>query len=313
MKDTFVDWIIDVKDLCKSFANQPAVTNLSLQIGRGEVFGFLGPNGTGKTTTIRMLCGLLTPDSGSGHCMGYDIIKQSTLIKSQVGYMTQVFSLYKELTIYENLEFRAKIHGLKNYELLIENAMQQLGLEQRRNQRAGTLSLGWKQRLSLAAATIHQPLLLLLDEPTAGVDPNARRDFWELIHDLSNKGTTILLSTHNMDEVQKCDRIAYMGKGHIIAHGTPEQIIKKINLMTWSVTGPNLPLLTKQLEQLPGVDLVTTFYGAIHVSGVDHELLKKSISPYLSNANYHWKLDSTSLEEIFIWLTDPSRINSQQQ
>lgn len=302
MTENFIDWVIDVHHLSKSFRNQPAVIDLSLQVSRGEIFGFLGPNGTGKTTTIRMLCGLLTPDSGTGHCMGYDIIKESTIIKSQVGYMTQVFSLYKELTIYENLIFRAKIYGLKNYETLVENAIAQLNLGPRRNQRAGTLSLGWKQRLSLAAATLHQPLLLLLDEPTAGVDPNARRDFWELIHDLSSKGTTVLLSTHNMDEVQKCDRIAYMGRGKIITYGTPSELEKKINLTTWSVEGPNLPLLTKQLEALPGVGLVTTFFHTIRVSGSDKDLLEKSIALYKSKPSYQWTLTYPSLEEIFIWL-----------
>ncbi len=298
-----IDWIIDVKHLSKSFRRQPAVVDLSLQVKRGEIFGFLGPNGTGKTTTIRMLCGLLTPDSGSGQCMGYDILTESAKIKSQVGYMTQSFSLYKELTIYENLVFRANLYGLKNAKALIDKAMDRLSLHERSNQRAQTLSMGWKQRLSLAAATLHQPLLLLLDEPTAGVDPNARRDFWELIHDLANKGTTILLSTHNMDEVLRCDKIAYMNKGRIVMHGTINELISSVNLTTWSVQGANLPLLTKQLEVMPGVGLVTTFFDTIHVSGQDKDALDASIAPFKANPNYRWELTQSSLEEVFIWLT----------
>lgn len=302
-----IDWIIDVKHLSKSFRRQPAVVDLSLQVKRGEIFGFLGPNGTGKTTTIRMLCGLLTPDSGSGQCMGYDILTESAKIKSQVGYMTQSFSLYKELTIYENLVFRANLYGLKNAKNLIDKAMDRLSLHERSNQRAKTLSMGWKQRLSLAAATLHQPLLLLLDEPTAGVDPNARRDFWELIHDLANKGTTILLSTHNMDEVLRCDKIAYMNKGSVVMHGTINELISSVNLTTWSVQGANLPLLTKQLEAMPGVGLVTTFFNTIHVSGQDKDALEANIAPFKANPNYRWELTQSSLEEVFIWLTRKSR------
>src|SRR3990167_867660 len=298
-----IDWIIDVRHLSKSFKNQPAVVDLSLQIRRGEIFGFLGPNGTGKTTTIRMLCGLLTPDSGEGHCMGFDILHETEKIKSQIGYMTQQFSLYKELSIVENLNFRAQLYGLKDRKKLVTNIMEKLGLTQRQHQLARNLSAGWKQRLALASAVLHQPLLLLLDEPTAGVDPNARRDFWELIHTMASEGTSILLSTHNMDEIERCQRIAYMGKGKIITHGTIPELISQVNLITWEVTGPNLPLLTKQLEVLPTVDLVTTFYSTLHVSGSDAEKLENSLKPFMAVASYHWKKTKPSFEDIFIWLT----------
>lgn len=300
---TVIDWIIDVKHLSKNFGKQHAVTNLYLQIRRGEIFGFLGPNGSGKTTTIRMLCGLLTPDSGEGQCMGYDIIKESETIKSQVGYMTQHFTLYKELTIYENLLFRARLYGLKDSKKAIQKVMEQLDLTKRKNQLSRTLSTGWKQRLALAAAVLHQPLLLLLDEPTAGVDPNARRDFWELIHRLALEGTTILLSTHLMDEVERCRRVAYMSKGKMIAHGTISELLNQVNLTTWSVEGNNLPLLTKQLESLEGVDLVTTFYNTIRVTGVNKELMEKNIKPFLNNPNYQWQHTQASLEDVFLWLT----------
>lgn len=297
------DLIIDVKDLSKSFHKKPAVRGLTFQVPRGEVLGFLGPNGTGKTTTIRMLCGLLTPDSGSGHCMGYDIIKETSLIKSQVGYMTQYFSLYKDLTIYENLDFRARLYGLTDQKKQITELMDKLDLARRQNQIARTLSGGWKQRLALAAAVLHQPLLLLLDEPTAGVDPNARRDFWELLHGLASEGTTILLSTHNMDEVERCHRIIYMSQGKVLAQGGLKEILSQVNLTTWEVKGPNLPLLTRQLEALPAVGLVTTFYSTLHVSSDDSVALEQAIAPYVKNPNYQWQLTHSSLDDIFIWLT----------
>lgn len=297
------DLIIDVKDLSKSFREKPAVVGLTFQVKRGEVLGFLGPNGTGKTTTIRMLCGLLKPDSGSGTCMGYDILRESALIKSQVGYMTQYFSLYKELTIFENLDFRARLYGLKNRKKQVARIMEQLDLTPRKNQLAKTLSGGWKQRLALAAAVLHQPLLLLLDEPTAGVDPNARRDFWELLHGLAAEGTTILLSTHNMDEVERCQRIIYMSQGKILAQGNFQDIVTEVDLTTWEVAGPNLPLLTKQLEALSSVGLVTTFYSTLHVSGTDPVALEQAIAPYRKNPSFRWQLTHSSLDDIFIWLT----------
>lgn len=221
---------IDVQHLSKSFKSRTAVNNISLQINRGEIFGFLGPNGSGKTTTIRMLCGLLTPDEGKGHCLGYDIVKQSREIKAEVGYMPQYFSLYEELTVWENLDFTARIYSIDNRRIAINNMIQKMGFSDRKNQLTGSLSGGWKQRLSLAAALLHKPQLLLLDEPTAGVDPEARRVFWDLIHDLSKEGITSLVSTHYMDEAERCHRLAYIAYGNLLIQGNAAEIIIKSGL-----------------------------------------------------------------------------------
>lgn len=221
---------IDVQHLSKSFKSRAAVNNISLQINRGEIFGFLGPNGSGKTTTIRMLCGLLTPDEGKGHCLGYDIVKQSREIKAEVGYMPQHFSLYEELTVWENLDFTARIYSIDNRRIAINNMIQKMGFSDRKNQLTGSLSGGWKQRLSLAAALLHKPQLLLLDEPTAGVDPEARRVFWDLIHDLSKEGITSLVSTHYMDEAERCHRLAYIAYGNLLIQGNAAEIIIKSGL-----------------------------------------------------------------------------------
>ncbi len=299
--------MIDVQNLSKSFHKQPAVLNVSLQVPSGIIYGFLGPNGTGKTTTIRMLCGLLTPDSGTGHCLGYDILKESREIKSHVGYMPQYFSLYKDLTVLENLDLRGKLYGLTRRKKSIEKVMDQLELGPRRNQVSGTLSGGWKQRLSLAAALLHNPLLLLLDEPTAGVDPISRRNFWELINRLSVEGVTALLSSHNMDEVERCHQIAYMAYGKLIMSGTVTEIIQQVDLITYEVTGPNLPLLTRQLEVIPGIDLVSTYYDVLHICGTDVESLEKAIAPFKKHPQYRWDLIDTRLEDVFIWLVSQTK------
>lgn len=301
------EYVIDVKNLNKSFGNKPAVVNLSLQVRRGEVFGFLGPNGSGKTTTIRMLCGLLTPDSGSGHCLGYDIFTQAYEIKRHVGYMTQRFSLYEDLTINENLDFIGRIYQIENRQEEIENVLTELGFNSRRNQLAGTLSGGWKQRLALAAALIHHPQLLLLDEPTAGVDPKARRDFWDQIHYLGTKGITSLVSTHYMDEVERCNRIAYISFGHLLAEGTIDEVIDKAELTTWRVRGPELSVLAQQLEKLPGIEQVSVFGNSLHVCGKDPELLAVSIAPLLEDPNYSWKKIRPGIEDIFINLVAHSK------
>jgi ABC-2 type transport system ATP-binding protein len=226
MDQTFA---IDVSGLYKSFDGKPAVINVALQVKRGEIYGFLGPNGSGKTTTLRMLCGLLTPDQGQGQCLGYNILTQSDAIKKQVGYMTQHFSLYADLTIRENLDFIARIYNMDNRVQRVQQALVDLGLEKRQKQLAGTLSGGWKQRLALAAALLHEPQLLLLDEPTAGVDPKARREFWDRIHRLAEQGITTLVSTHYMDEAERCHRLAYIAYGHMLTYGTAQEIVAQTN------------------------------------------------------------------------------------
>lgn len=292
---------IDVKGLSKSFNGKPAVDHIDLTVKRGEIFGFMGPNGGGKTTTIRMLCGLLTPDSGEGQCVGFDIIKESRKIKNRVGYMTQQFSLYEELTIHENLDFAARLYGVKNYKTVVQNTIVSLGLEARANQLVSTLSGGWKQRLSLSAALLHQPELLLLDEPTAGVDPQARREFWEHIHYLSTAGVTTLVSTHYMDEAERCHRLAYMSLGKIFASGTKDEVIKQSGLTTWQITNSELTDLLPKLKNLPGIEQVTAFGSNVHVSGKNTELLEQSIAPFMHD-HYTWQKISPSLEDVFISL-----------
>jgi ABC-2 type transport system ATP-binding protein len=295
------EFIIDVKGISKRFADLVAVDHLDMQVRRGEIFGFLGPNGSGKTTTIRMLCGLLTPDSGSGHCLGHDIIKETALIREHVGYMTQSFSLYKELTVEENLDFSARVYGVKKRQYQIQKIMQMSGLTERKHQLAGELSGGWRQRLALAAALLHEPELLLLDEPTAGVDPKARREFWDHIHQLSLAGVTTLVSTHYMDEAERCQRIAYIAYGKLLADGTIDDVIQQAGLTTWRVKGPQLGELSNQLRKLPGVTQVVAFGNSLHVSGHDATLLAKSIQPY-QTTTHHWELAQSTLEDVFISL-----------
>ncbi|ACJ21097.1 export ABC transporter ATP-binding protein [Coxiella burnetii CbuK_Q154] len=294
-------YVIDVKNLNKSFNGIQAVVNASLQVKKGEIYGFLGPNGSGKTTTIRMLCGLLVPDSGSGQCLGYDVITQSLEIKRQSGYMTQRFSLYEDLSVAENLDFIARLYGMKNRKALVQQSIEELGLTERSQQLAGTLSGGWKQRLALSAALIHRPKLLLLDEPTAGVDPKARREFWDQIHLLAKKGITTLVSTHYMDEAERCTHLAYIAYGHILAQGTEQSIIEDSRLTTWKVSGSHLIELTEKLKQLPGVELVAAFGNAVHVSGREAQRLEKSIAPFQTPA-YRWEKIPPTLEDVFIAL-----------
>jgi ABC-2 type transport system ATP-binding protein len=297
--------VIDVHHLSKSFADTVAVRDLSLQVKRGEIFGFLGPNGSGKTTTIRMLCGLLTPDSGTGTCLGYDILTQSYQIKSHVGYMTQRFSLYEDLTVYENLDFIARLYQLNDRKFRIEKSLENSGLVDKKNQLAGSLSGGWKQRLALTAALIHDPDLLLLDEPTAGVDPKARRDFWDHIHRLAEQGITTLVSTHYMDEAERCNRLAYIAFGDLLAEGTAGDIIAHTRLITWIVTGPRLFSLAEALKTLPGINQAAVFGNTLHVSGKDAALLAQTIAPFQSDSRYQWKLGHANLEDVFISLVAP--------
>ncbi len=294
---------IDVTGLCKHFNGKPVVCDLSLQVRRGEIFGFLGPNGSGKTTSIRMLCGLLTPDAGSGTCLGFDLRRQAQEIKREVGYMTQRFSLYEDLSIRENLDFIARMYGLADRHAAVERTLLKLGLHQRSGQLAGQLSGGWKQRLALAACTLHEPRLLLLDEPTAGVDPRARRAFWDEIHGLAAAGVTVLVSTHYMDEAERCHRIAYLSHGRVVVAGTPEDVVAASGLTTWMVEGHDLARLMQELKGLPGVEQVVPFGTALHVSGSDAARLNASLAPFRSREGLRWIETGPSLEDVFVKLS----------
>ncbi|MBM3562479.1 MAG: ABC transporter ATP-binding protein [Alphaproteobacteria bacterium] len=294
------DIAIDVRGLTKSFGAKKVVDNFTLQVARGNIQGFLGPNGSGKTTTIRMLCGLLTPDSGEGRCLGYDIRRQQEEIKRYVGYMTQGFSLYRDLTIRENLEFVARVYGLEAPEDAAQGALERLGLVARAEQLAGELSGGWKQRLSLGACILPGPSLLLLDEPTAGVDPKARRDFWDEIHHLATQGLTVLVSTHYMDEAERCHQIAYIANGRLLASGTIPAIIAGAHLSTWVVTGEGLDSLGSELKYQPGVDMVARFGAALHVGGRDEAAMARVAQRYSAEGVHRWKRDEPTLEDVFI-------------
>jgi ABC-2 type transport system ATP-binding protein len=302
---------IDVKGLTKSFEGREVVHELSMQVKRGSIYGFLGPNGSGKTTTIRMLCGLLTPDRGEGTCLGYDIRRDADKIKRQVGYMTQRFSLYQDLSVRENLEFVARLYGVSDARGTAREMIKRLGLSGREEQLAGELSGGWKQRLALGACTLPNPQLLLLDEPTAGVDPKARRDFWNEIHTLAGQGLTVLVSTHYMDEAERCHEIAYIAYGHLLAHGTVDEVIAKSALTTYTVTGDDLQTLSEQLAGQPGIDMVAPFGTSLHVSGRDQAALESTIAPWRDKPALHWQKGAPSLEDVFIELMGRSKDNFQ--
>lgn len=298
------EFAIDVKGLTKRFGAKTAVDHLDIAVPTGEVWGFLGPNGSGKTTTIRMLCGLLHADEGEGTCLGYDFRKQSETIKRETGYMTQKFSFWEDLSIRENLDFVARLYELPKRKNKVDETLERLGLAQRQNQRAGALSGGWKQRLALAACMLHDPKLLLLDEPTAGVDPKARRDFWEEIHILSEAGITVLVSTHYMDEAERCDRIVYILNGVLRACGTVAEVIAQSELITFVLEGTGVRRLTTALRDAPGVEYVAFFGAALHVSGYDRALLEAAIAPYRTSANVHVHEEKPSLEDVFIHLQE---------
>ena len=302
---------IDVKGLTKSFDGREVVHDLSMQVKRGSIYGFLGPNGSGKTTTIRMLCGLLTPDGGEGTCLGYHIRREADKIKLRVGYMTQRFSLYQDLSVRENLEFVARLYGVPDARGAAREMIRRLGLSGREEQLAGELSGGWKQRLALGACTLPNPQLLLLDEPTAGVDPKARREFWSEIHALAAEGLTVLVSTHYMDEAERCHEIAYIAYGYLLAHGTVEQVIANSALTTYTVTGEDINGLAAALAGQPGVDMVAPFGTSLHVSGRDKAALEATIAPWRDRPGMHWRLSAPSLEDVFIELMSRSRDNFQ--
>ncbi|HTB03087.1 MAG TPA: ABC transporter ATP-binding protein [Bradyrhizobium sp.] len=305
------DIAIDVHGLSKSFGGREVVHDLSMQVKRGTIYGFLGPNGSGKTTTIRMLCGLLTPDSGEGTCLGYDIRREADKIKLQVGYMTQRFSLYQDLSVRENLEFVARLYGVRDPRSTASDMIKRLGLTGREEQLAGELSGGWKQRLALGACTLPDPQLLLLDEPTAGVDPKARRDFWNEIHGLAANGLTVLVSTHYMDEAERCHEIAYIAYGHLLVHGTVDEVIAKSALTTWTVTGEHLTALSAELAGQPGIDMVAPFGTSLHVSGRDKAALESTIAPWREAHGLHWQHSEPSLEDVFIELMTRAKDNFQ--
>jgi ABC-2 type transport system ATP-binding protein len=302
------DLVIDVQGITKRFGNRTVVNNIPMQVRRGEIYGFLGPNGSGKTTFLRMLCGLLRPDGGSGRCLGFDIRSESGEIKKNIGYMTQRFSFYEDLTIEENLDFIARIYGVPERKAAVEKSLEQLGMTARRSQLAGTLSGGWKQRLALSACLIHEPKLLLLDEPTAGVDPKARRGFWEKIHQLAAGGLTVLITTHYMDEAERCHRLAYIAYGNLLACGSVEEVVKAAGLTTWEVTGPDLPGLADKIRGKPGVEQVVAFGATLHVSGRDAARLRESASPWMTGA-YHWKQIESGLEDVFVSLMETAKDN----
>src|SRR5437762_911029 len=293
---------IDVHGLTKRYDNRAVVDDFAIRVDRGQIFGFLGPNGSGKTTTIRMLCGLLTPDAGEGTCLGFDLRTQAARIKREVGYMTQRFSLYEDLSIQENLDFVARMYAMPDRRRAVDAALERLGLVERRTQLAGALSGGWKQRLALAACLLHNPQLLLLDEPTAGVDPKARRDFWDEIHTLAARGITVLVSTHYMDEAERCHKLGYILNGELLAQGTAHEVIASQSLFAWSVTGEDLPALAVRLKELPEVEQVAAFGSVLHVTGTDHDRLKNALEPLMAEDRREWREVEPGLEDVFIHL-----------
>jgi len=297
------DLAINVRGMTKRFGDRTAVDHVDLQVRRGEICGFLGPNGSGKTTFIRMLCGLLRADEGEGTVLGLDVIRESEAIKRQVGYMTQKFSFYEDLSVEENLDFVARMYGVPNRHRAVRDSVERLGLAERSRQLAGTLSGGWKQRLALTACLIHEPRLLLLDEPTAGVDPRARREFWEEIHELAGRGLTFLITTHYMDEAERCHRLAYILNGKLLTHGTVDEVIRGTGLTTWSVAGPDLLALANRLREQLGVDMAVAFGSQLHVSGADAAALERAIGPFRDRAHQWHKIDP-GLEDAFIHLME---------
>lgn len=300
--------IIDVRGLTKRYGDRVVVDHFDMQVPKGRIYGFLGPNGSGKTTTIRMLCGLLTPDAGEGTCLGYDLRTQGALIKREVGYMTQRFGLYEDLSIEENLDFIARVYGMSGRRARVTHTLDRLGLATRRGQLAGALSGGWKQRLALAACLLHEPQLLLLDEPTAGVDPQARRDFWDEIHVLADAGLTVLVSTHYMDEAERCHELAYISYGKLLARGSAKELIAQAGLVTWAISGRGLAALAEALRARPGIRTVAAFGATLHASAESAAALEAALAP-LRQPDMRIEPVETSLEDVFIALMHGARDN----
>lgn len=292
--------IIDVHGLTKRYGGRTVVDHVDMRVARGRIYGFLGPNGSGKTTTIRMLCGLLTPDEGNGTCLGFDLRNESRKIKRQVGYMTQKFGLYDDLSIEENLDFIARVYQVPDHRRKVKSTLEQLGLVSRRTQLAGSLSGGWKQRLALAACLLHEPQLLLLDEPTAGVDPKARREFWDQLHDLTASGLTVLVSTHYMDEAERCHQLAYIAYGRLLAQGTADELIEQAGLTTVSIAGEGLPQIASDLRQHPSIN-VASFGATLHASSKSAQELDAALLPWRARGVRITPVDTT-LEDVFIAL-----------
>jgi len=301
---------IDVHDLVKRYGKRTVVDHVSLAIEQGRICGFLGPNGSGKTTTLRLICGLLTPDGGGGTCLGHDLVRERDAIKRQAGYMTQRFGLYEDLTIRENLEFVGRVYGLDHLKDRVGKSLERLGLETRQRQLVGTLSGGWKQRLALAACVLHEPKLLLLDEPTAGVDPKARRAFWDEIHSYAAEGITVLVSTHYMDEAERCHEIAYIAYGELMARGSAAEIIEQSGLSAFIARGPGADRLAPQLRDAPGVTAAAAFGATLHVCGPDRDALVRAIEPFRRDPNLKWEEAEPTLEDVFIHLMGRARDNA---
>jgi len=301
---------IDVHDLVKRYGPRTVVDHVSLGIEQGRVCGFLGPNGSGKTTTLRMICGLLTPDGGGGTCLGHDLVRERDAIKRQAGYMTQRFGLYEDLSIRENLEFVGRVYGLDRVRERVDGSLERLGLTTRQNQLAGSLSGGWKQRLALAACVLHEPRLLLLDEPTAGVDPKARRAFWDEIHIYAAQGITVLVSTHYMDEAERCHELAYIAYGELMARGSAQEIVAKSGLAAFVASGPGADRLAPRLRDAPGVTAAAAFGATLHVCGPDRAALARAIEPFRGDPALTWQEAEPTLEDVFIHLMGTAHDNA---
>ena len=293
--------VIDVRGLRKSFGARKVVDGLTLTVPEGEICGFLGGNGSGKTTTIRLICGLLTPDGGEGTCLGLDILRDAERIRRQVGYMTQRFSFYGDLTVEENLDFVARLYQLPARQKAVHDIMDRMELANRANQLAQELSGGWKQRLALAACVLHQPRLLLLDEPTAGVDAKARREFWDLIADLAAGGITVLVSTHYMDEAERCHRVVYLSGGKLIVQGSAESVVRDAHLAVFEAVGGNLGTLVRRARAAPGIESATVIGRALRVVGTDQATVEQATRK-LTEPGVHWSAVPARLDDVFIHL-----------